>query len=125
MIIETTETIETMEDHRLNNPDVEIYLAMSYKFSLPPELVTKLEFHKLWNPTAKQLAARLNINKGFLGKDKQFTPMYQNCSRSMINALSKHYLRSNTKFWVSFRSYKDYHVALIQPDNRYITTSVL
>lgn len=118
-------TTITMAEHRLKTPDVEIYLAMSHKFSLPPDIVDKLEFHNLWNPTAKQLAAKLNANKGMLGKDRQFTPFYQNCSRSLINALARHYIRQDTKFWVSYRSYKDYHVALIQPDNRYMNLIAL
>ncbi len=109
----------TMADHRLETPDVEIYLAMSHKFSLPPEIISKLSQHQLKNPTASQLAAKLDIGKGKLGASGEFTPMYQNCSRSLITALSRHYIKKDTRFWVSYRSYKDYHVALIQPDNRY------
>lgn len=115
----------TMADFRLQTPDVEIYLAMSHKFSLPPEIADRLSFHQLKNPTAAQLAAKLDQGRGKLGVSGQFTPMYQNCSRSLITALSKHYLKRDTRFWLSYRSYKDYHVVLIQPDNKYRTLQSL
>ena len=108
-------TIVTMKQHRQSNPDVELFLAMSCKFSLHPEYSEKLDTYLIRNWSAKQLKAKLDTGKGLLGK---FTPMYQNCSRTVINIQSRLPDNFTARFWVSFRSYKDYHVALIQPDNR-------